>query len=204
MNRDHSRAVFRVGSSLALALALLVTLLPGTVLAGSDKEKPGQIVSEVFVSVEELRDAGLLVDSVDPDPGITPQWGCVVDCWHLKNVVYTGETNSFVTQVKGNPGPMTLTLSQTRTVSNSFSATVGIKASVVTAEIGFSVTWSASQQYQASINVPSGACRILKAYNTYKNYRYEIWDQNFIGDPFKVGSGTAKKFIGVLYTQVTC
>ena len=66
------------------------------------------------------------------------------------------------------------------------------------------VTWSASQTYSASTSVPSGACRIIKAYDTFKNYRFEVWDQNFIGDPFKVGSGTAKRFIGVWYQVVTC
>ncbi len=44
----------------------------------------------------------------------------------------------------------------------------------------------------------------FEGYDTFKNYKFEVWDQNFIGDPFKVGSGTAKRFIGVWYRVVTC
>jgi hypothetical protein len=182
----------------------LVLGLPAAASASPPREKKGTVVDEFFVSADQLRAAGLLVDASDPDSGIEPMWGCVFDCWYLRFVTYTGETNVFRTQAKGSPGPMTLTLSTTLTVSNSFTATVGIKASVVSAGVGFNVTWSASQTYSASTYVPAGACRIIKAYDTFKNYKFEIWDQNFIGDPFKVGSGTAKRFIGVCYRIVTC
>jgi hypothetical protein len=187
--------------SLAAAIALG---LPGAASASPPQERKGTVVAQYFVSADQLRAAGMLVDKADPDPGIQPQWGCVFDCWYLRKVVYTGQTNVFRTQAKGSPGPMTLTLSTTLTVSNSFTATVGVKAAVVSAGVGFSVTWSASQTYSASVSVPSGACRIIKAYDTFNNYRFEVWDQNFIGDPFKVGSGTAKRFIGVWYQVVTC
>lgn len=187
----------------SLAGALILGL-PVAASAARPQDKKGTIVEEYFVSADQLRAAGLLVDQSDPDPGIEPQWGCVFDCWYLRFVVYTGQTNVFRTQAKGSPGPMTLTLSSTLTVSNSFTATVGLKAGVVSAGVGFNVTWSASQTYSASTYVPSGACRIIKAYDTFKNYRFEVWDKNFIGDPFKVGSGTAKRFIGVWYQVVTC
>ena len=189
---------------LILVATALTLALPAAALAAPSHEKKGTIVDEYFVTADQLRAAGLLVDQSDPDPGIEPQWGCVFDCWYLRFLTYTGETNVFRTQAKGSPGPMTLTLSSTLTVSNSFTANVGVKAGVVSAGVGFNVTWSASQTYSASTYVPSGACRIIKAYDTYKNYRFEVWDQNFIGDPFKVGSGTAKKFIGVWYQVVTC
>lgn len=185
-----------------VAMALVFSL-PGAAFAANSQEK-GKVVDEWFVSADQLRDAGLLFDESDPGAGPQPMWGCMWDCWYVTNVAYTGQTNVFRTQVKGSPGPMTLTLGTTLTVSNSFSATVGVKASVVTAGVGFSVTWSASQTYQASTYVPSGACRYLKAYDTFNNYRFEVWDQNFIGDPFKVGTGTAKKFIGIWYQVVTC
>ena len=189
---------------LVSAIGALVLGLPAAASASPPQERKGTIVDEYFVSADQLRAAGLLVDESDPDLGIEPMWGCVFDCWYLRFVVYTGETNVFRTQAKGSPGPMTLTLSTTLTVSNSFTATVGVKASVVSAGIGFNVTWSASQTYSASTYVPAGACRIIKAYDTFKNYKFEVWDQNFIGDPFKVGSGTAKRFIGVWYKVVTC
>jgi hypothetical protein len=187
-----------------ILVATLTLGLPAAASAAPSPDRKGTIVAEYFVSAAQLRAAGLLVDQSDPGPGIQPEWGCVFDCWYLRNVVYTGQTNVFRTQAKGSPGPMTLTLSTTLTVSNSFTATVGVKAGVVSAGVGFSVTWSASQTYSASVSVPSGACRIIKAYDTFKNYRFEVWDQNFIGDPFKVGTGTAKKFIGVWYQIVTC
>ena len=186
-----------VASALALSL-------PAATFAAAPSEKKGQVLEEYFIGIDQLRDEGLITDESNGDPQIQPEWGCAWDCWYLKNVVYTGQTNVFRTQVKGSPGPMTIYLSTTLTVSNSFSATVGVKTAVVSAGVGFSVTWSASQGYSANTYVPSGACRIIKAYDTFKNYRFEVWDQNFIGDPFKVGSGTAKNFIGVWYQVVTC
>jgi hypothetical protein len=188
-----------------ISLAAAITLgLPAAASAAPSPDRKGTVVGEYFVSADQLRAVGLLVDKSDPGPGVQPQWGCAWDCWYLRNVVFTGQTNVFRTQAKGSPGPMTLTLSTTLTVSNSFTATVGVKAAVVTAGVGFSVTWSGSQSYSASTYVPSGACRIIKAYDTYRNYRFEVWDQNFIGDPFKVGTGTAKKFIGIWLQIVTC
>jgi hypothetical protein len=189
---------------LVSVIGALVLGLPTAASASPPQEKKGTVVDEYFVSADQLRAAGLLVDKSDPGRGIEPQWGCVFDCWYLRFVTYAGETNVFRTQAKGSPGPMTLTLETTLTVSNAFTATVGVKASVVSAGVGFNVTWSASQSYTAQTTVPAGACRIIKAYDTIWNYRFEVWDKNFFGDPFKVGSGTAKRFMGVWYRVFTC
>jgi hypothetical protein len=202
-NLRGTRRRFRLGMMALTACTAMALALPAASMAAS-REKPGQVVSEYFVSIDELRASGLLTDETDLGSGPQPDWWCVFGCTSVKNVVYVNQTNAFVTQVKGSPGPMTLTLSGTYSVANSFSANVGVTADVVSAGVGFSVTWTASQTYSASTSVPTGACRIIKAYNTFNNYSFDVWQDQFIGDPYKIGSGVAHRFIGVWYQVVTC
>jgi hypothetical protein len=98
--------------------------------------------------------------------------------------------------VQGN-GPTTIAIDISRTVRNSFSATVSVSAEVVTAGIGFNVEWSETVAYKSSTSVPSGACWTIRAYNVFYEYGFEIWQEPFIGSDKKIGTGTARNFQGI-------
>ena len=183
-------AAFRLISLAALVIASVIA--PAAVSAApKDRE-----VEVLFVSRAELEAAGLITsDAVGP----MPQHGCLFDCIYADNKVFTGTTNVYVTKVSG-PGPATMSLDVQYAVSNSFSASVSIGADKVSAEMGFSVTWSASQTYKYSVNVPSGACWTIRAYNVFNTYKFEVWNHALIGPDSKLGTGTARRFMGVKYT----
>ncbi len=186
----HSFATFRL---IALAALVVATVMAPASVSAAPKVREVEVL---FVSRAALEAAGLITsDAVGP----TPQHGCVFDCIYADNKVFTGTTNVYVTKVSG-PGPATMSLDVQYAVSNTFSASVSIGADKVSAEMGFSVTWSANQTYKYSVNVPAGACWTIRAYNTYNTYRFEVWNHAFIGSDSKLGTGTARRFMGVKYT----
>jgi hypothetical protein len=175
-----------------VSLVVAGMLAPATVAAAP---KPKE-VEVLFISRAELEAAGLMTsDALGP----TPQLWCLWDCNYARNSRFAGTTNEFVTRVSG-PGPGTLAMDITRQVSNSFTATVTVGADKVSAAVGFSVTWTDTQTYKYSTTVPGGACWTIRAYNTMDNYAFEVWQSAFIGPDFKVGTGRAKRFMGIKFT----
>jgi hypothetical protein len=192
------------GRSIAILATLIMmgSLVPEAAAAKPQEGRGPKAVTVVF-SVEALRAGGYLTDesapmAAEPTGGFEPQWGCVANCFWLQNVKYAGKNEPFVTMVKGNgPGKLSLELSQT--VTNGWTATVGVEAKVVSAGVEFNVSWSATQRYAYETQVPRGACWTIRAYNIYHDYTYDVWHNPFLGDPYKLGSGRAWKFMGVKY-----
>jgi hypothetical protein len=175
-----------------VALVAVTVLAPATVSA-APKPKETEVL---FISRAELEAAGLMTsDALGP----TSQLWCMWDCNYARNSRSVGTSNEFVTRVSG-PGPGTLAMDITRQVSNSFTATVTVGADKISAAVGFSVTWTDSQTYKYSTTLPSGACWTIRAYNTMDNYAFEVWQNAFIGPDFKVGTGGAKRFMGIKFT----
>ena len=83
-----------------------------------------------------------------------PQALCVWDCIYVKNRRFLRTVKPFVTMVQGN-GPTTIAIDISRTVRNSFSATVSVSAEVVTAGVGFNVEASETVAYKSSTAVPA-------------------------------------------------
>jgi len=186
----RSISAFRIISLVALIATSV--LAPATVSAAP---KPKE-VEVLFISRAELEAAGLMTpDTLAP----TPQLWCLWDCNYARNSRPVGKTNEFVTRVSG-PGPGTLAMDITRQVSNSFTATVTVDADKISVAVGFSVTWTDTQTYKYSTTLPSGACWTIRAYNTMESYAFEIWQKAFIGPDFKVGTGRAKRFMGIKFT----
>ena len=167
---------------------------PGAVAARAPDRSVREIVT--FVSREELIRKGLIA----PRPGAAGTVGtqalCLWDCVYVTNRRYLRTLKPFVTMVQGN-GPSTISIDITRTVKNSFAATVSVSAQVVTAGVGFNVERSESVTYRSSTTVPNGACWSIRAYNVFFEYGYEVWEEPFIGADRKIGTGTARDFRGI-------
>lgn len=113
--------------------------------------------------------------------------------WFIKNktVSTKTDTSKLLRQWKRPAG--TVTISQTVSVSNSFTATGGIKSSVLSAELGFNVTgtesigisWSGKYSYPVTISV----------YPIYQTIKGELWEDDVFFDD-KIGTFTVKRAVG--------
>jgi hypothetical protein len=197
----HSR--FVLAAVIVLAFAFSSTAYAGRPPKAAAPS--GTLISEKFVSAEQLAESGqLTVTDVGASAGTTlPMWWCSFGCYYITNVSRGGDTYSFATQVSG-WGPSTISLSFTSTVSTTWSATGGISSGAVSAGLGFSVTQSQSVTYSNSVNVPWGYCWRIVAYNQFANYGYDVMFNPFIGDAYKAGYGTARRFLGVYYGIYWC
>ena len=178
---------------LLLVAVLLVALAgPATVVARAPLPSRDVVT---FVSRADLIRQGLLKPTSSTARAST-QALCVWDCIHVRNKRYLRTLKPFVTMVQSN-GPTTMSIDITRTVKNSFSASVNVSAEVVSAGVGFNVERSESVTYRSSTTVPNGACWTLRAYNVFYEYAFEVWQEPFIGSDRKIGSGTARDFQGI-------
>lgn len=177
------------------ALLVVGIVAPAAVAARSPNDPRQEIVT--FISMEELVAAGHAVPSGGGrTTAAQPQALCVWDCIYVKNRRFLRTVKPFVTMVQGN-GPTTIAIDISRTVRNSFSATVSVSAEVVTAGVGFNVEASETVAYKSSTAVPNGACWTIRAYNVFFEYGFEIWQEPFIGADRKIGTGTARNFQGI-------
>jgi hypothetical protein len=180
-----------------VVVGLLVAGLvaPVGALAAPKDKAPREVVT--FVSRDELIRAGLISPSTaGATTSVSTQALCLWDCIYVTNRRYLRTLKPFVTMVRGN-GPSTIAIDITRTVSNTFSATVGVSAEVVSAGVGFNVQRTESVAYRSSTTVPSGACWSIRAYNVFYEYAFDVWEEPFIGADRKIGTGTARDFRGI-------
>ena len=177
---------------------LLAAVLIGTggsavsAAAGSSAPSPDVVT---FVSRAELQRQGRL-HAVPGQPRAGTAALCLWDCLYITNRRYLRTVKPAVTMVSGN-GPATISIDISRTVRNSFTATVGVNAEVVSAGIGFNVERAESVTYRSSTTVPNGSCWTLRAYNVFFEYGFEVWQEPFIGSDRRIGSGTARDFQGI-------
>jgi hypothetical protein len=187
--------------SIPLILAVVVALglvAPATVAAGNGDRSRNEVVT--FVSRAELIAMGLIAPAAGSISAGGSSTGtealCLWDCIYVKNRRYVRTLKPFVTMVQGN-GPTTIAIDITRTVTNSFTASVSVSAKIVTAGVGFNVERSETVAYRSSTTVPNGACWTIRAYNVFFEYSFEVWQEPFIGSDKKIGTGTARDFQGV-------
>ncbi|MFE6869644.1 hypothetical protein ACFVFS_24210 [Kitasatospora sp. NPDC057692] len=115
-----------------------------------------------------------------------------------RNVRYGGQVcgTGRVDMVTG-PGPMTLTLTQSRAIASTWSASVSIPAGKVSAAVGFSVTDTATRTEAGSYTVPAGQFGYLEAYPLYDLFYYDVYSRA-VTDHW-VGSGNAQHPVGYCY-----
>jgi hypothetical protein len=95
-------------------------------------------------------------------------------------------------KVSGGPGG-TVTLSHAYTVSNSFSSNFSIAASLVSAAVGFNVTYSTTMTASYSHNVSPGKYGFIGYDNWYHVKTFS--DAEYVnGYKFATGAGTAQQW----------
>ncbi|MFJ4672719.1 hypothetical protein [Kitasatospora purpeofusca] len=116
----------------------------------------------------------------------------------VRDVRYAGQVcgSGRVDMVTG-PGPMTLTLTQSRAIASTWSASVSIAAWKVSSQVGFSVTDTATRTEAGSYVVPAGQFGYLEAYPLYDLFYYDIYSRA-VTDHW-VGNGSAQHPVGYCY-----
>ena len=118
--------------------------------------------------------------------------------YSVRNVRYAGESCGSipVLSTSGTGGvDGTLTLSSTATVSNTFSANVGVSAGTVSSGVGFDVTDSQTRTSSYSVNT-NGYSYQIDAYDFYNAYAFDI--HNILLGTL-AGSGNAYQQKGFCY-----
>ncbi|WP_433173186.1 hypothetical protein [Actinoallomurus sp. CA-150999] len=95
-------------------------------------------------------------------------------------------------------GPITLTLMQSRTVSNTYSSTFGVDVDGLSAAVGFDVTKSRTITVSGSYVVPRHKYGTLKAHPLYKRKSFKIYNK-ITGAYY--GHGTAYQVVGDCFTH---
>ncbi|MEV7598117.1 hypothetical protein AB0O91_12145 [Kitasatospora sp. NPDC089797] len=99
-------------------------------------------------------------------------------------------------------GPMTLTLTQTRSVATQWSATAGITAGTVSAGVGFNVTETVTNAEGGSYPVPDGKFGHLEAHPLFDQYTFDVYDRRVGGGAY-IGSGQISHPAGFCYNHWT-
>lgn len=83
-------------------------------------------------------------------------------------------------------------------LSATFSSSVSVNASVVTAGVGFDVAETFNVSDSQNISVPKGKRGEIIAHPIYLVKEFEVWSKGWFSDSL-LGSGTAYKPIGVCF-----
>lgn len=85
----------------------------------------------------------------------------------------------------------TLTLSQSVTVGNSFNASIGISAKVVSATVGYNVShsWTSTASYAEKIEKDNHKT-VINAYNRYMTRHFEVWKKGLFSDSLQTHSAS--------------
>ena len=141
-----------------------------------------------------------IIDEILVAPAIDTQSRGII--YMIKNVVYTGRTTDLrsLGDYYGGPGGI-IYAPPSETLQNSWSASVGIAASTVSAGIGCNVTESKSIGVNPPLsNLKENERGCISVHAKYDNYEFDVYNTWF-GKlfPIKLGSGTAKVFTGLEY-----
>lgn len=192
----------------ALALAILAPAVPTYAASPQPPAAAGPVISpksgaflgSVTITEAQLEAAGMVkpTDTTGSGPrvalAVTPQAGCLYNCIHVRDVRFWYEGQLYETQAQANNRtgyPGTLSLDVTLSVSNSWSATVGISVSIVSAAVGFGANSSASVHFGYAQTVPPYTCLKVLAYELVKVWKFNVYQEPFIGSDQLIGSGWA-------------
>ena len=199
------------GSLLAITVLfsqLVAVSASAPAAAASPTVEHGAFIGSVVISEAQLRAAGLESAPVSGGTGgVVIQALCVINCVHVRDVAFWYEGQVYETQATGNNttgSPATLTISKSIAVANNWSASVKVSDGVVTAAVGFSVTSSVSVKYQYSQTVPAHTCIKVMAYELFKVYKFNVYNEPFIGRDTLIGNGWAQNRDGERFDAYYC
>jgi hypothetical protein len=115
----------------------------------------------------------------------------------ITHIAYTGSMNQSEYSVTISPGT-SASLTQSWSVSNSFGATIQISKDIVSAQLGYNVTFTTEVSKACSSDVnTTGHDQTLEWESIYINQSYDIyWHNNLTGDDTFQGTGWATKYNG--------
>jgi len=95
-------------------------------------------------------------------------------------VSVTGQTEfckvPYEASTSGGPGPGTLTLEQSYSTSTGWSANVGVSAEVVSAGVGFQVSYTRQGTASYSTNLGNGEYAAIYGYPWIRQVNFDVWD----------------------------
>ena len=123
--------------------------------------------------------------------------------YYITNVngPYEAWGTNCIAKFAGEFGPTTIHVSQSTSISNSFSADASVSAKVVSARVGFSVTASRTATLSGDLSIPSGKLGVIEVYPIYDAYNYDVMYNPLLGSPYKAGRGSARKAVGIFYLK---
>lgn len=220
------KRLIALSASFIAAIAMMSFLAPGfafaesadfsgktvTIYRENGLENVADEVSDAFsdphvdrVLVFDARSVGLRDamkdESVLPDQGaISPR----NPNFYAKNVRYAGTSTGsrVLAKASGRPG-MTISISKTVSVSNSYSCAAAVSTESLSSTLGFSVTGTESISVTGSDKVPQThnsknvSSMTLIAYPLFDNYSYEVHIRSSAVQNTLVGRGTASRAVGV-------
>jgi len=113
--------------------------------------------------------------------------------WSALNVTLVGEDDAKLAACQSNDGG-TCGITWSTSVSNSWSANVGINAGAVTAGVGFDVTHTTSVTFNGTHTAPRGQTWELDAISVSDLYHYDAYWNPWGGNAQRQGDGFAEKF----------
>ncbi|MEW1752248.1 hypothetical protein [Streptomyces angustmyceticus] len=118
--------------------------------------------------------------------------------YKYKHVKYIGKKcgKKLASEARGR-GPITLTLTHSASVSNTYSATIGVDIEGISAAVGFDVTKTHTKMMSGAYVVPRGKYGKLKAYPLYSMKSFDT----YLKMGGYLGKGKAYKVIGFCYTH---
>ncbi len=154
--------------------------------------------STVLPSISPLN----LVTNSDSTSSSTMSPQSILGYYYITNVTNNGNTCG-LSKLRDSyyPGPCSATMTVTSSVAATWSANVGVTASVVSAGVGFSVTSSFEVSDSYGISVPAGKTYEIIAHPVYTNKGFKVMWHPYIGYESVAGSGNAAKPIGVCFAQ---
>jgi len=96
-------------------------------------------------------------------------------------------------------GPASLSMNRSVSVSNTFTTTVTVSSKVISAAVGFNVTWTSSVGTAYTVTVPEGQEWIIHAGYLSIVHQFDIYRTCANGNSTKVGSGYAYEYNHLLY-----
>ncbi|MFF3765680.1 hypothetical protein ACFYYR_16550 [Streptomyces sp. NPDC001922] len=155
--------------------------------AGFFKPGPNTIVTHSSVTEKGASDAGIPDVSTREGGYTVKKSGASYELCGLDKI---GKTSG--------AGKTTLVLTISKSVSAEWSASVGVEAEVVSAELGYKVTNSYTVEDQTRFEVPKGKFGTVEAFPVYTAQDFTVYK-----DGKKHGSGRAMKPTGVCWNQWT-
>lgn len=157
----------------------------------------GAVIDKTEVTTVYFDKSGVS-SATTPDTRVMPEWG--TPYYYIVNTTsYDRPDLTPIAETSGGPGPGTVSLSQAGSISNSWSADVGVTAQVVSAGVGFSVTGTVTRTFAYTAQVASGQHATIDAYAIQRICNYEVWYNPLVGNAYLAGYGWAMTCIGVDY-----